>query len=258
MAIEMHHTSTNGGYRLPRRLERKYFLEPATVGLAYGLLRQTCRLDEAYPSEQINSLYYDTPELDEHERSLAGEFRKDKVRLRWYGREGVSSGVRTAYLELKSRRGFASTKQRRRLQIPARELDPLRLAAGVISPALLLETLAGFGYFPERLLQPVIRIAYWRYRFVEPCTGLGVSLDCRIRSTMVLPALGNDEADLELPGAVLEIKGSRMDLPPTLAQMNLLEVDWGRYSKYSACIDAHCDAPGTVGRAEPSGRNLEL
>ena len=37
--------------------------------------------------EQINSLYFDTPDLDQHERSLAGEFAKDKVRIRWYGSE---------------------------------------------------------------------------------------------------------------------------------------------------------------------------
>ncbi len=196
------------GFRLPRRLERKYYIEPAKVGLAYGILRHTCRMDTDFPSEQINSLYFDTAELDEHEKSVSGEFQKDKIRLRWYGADGDRQRMQTAFLELKSRQGFASTKQRRR-SMPAEDLEPEALGSGVIPWPLLSETLAGFGCFPTRLLQPVIAISYWRHRFREVLSGQSVSLDTRIRSTMILPRLGNGEADLELPGAVMEVKGTR-------------------------------------------------
>lgn len=258
MAVEFHDASRNGNGRLVRRLERKFYIEPAKVGLAYGILRHTCSMDADYPSEQINSLYYDTIDLDEHERSISGEFRKDKVRLRWYGMNGCPSGAQPVFLELKSRRGFASTKQRRRFEVCSDDLAPQRLARGVVPWPVLSETLASFGYHSTRFIQPVLAISYWRYRFRELLTGQSVALDCHIRSTMILPTSTNGETDLELPGAVLEIKGDRMELPGTLIYARLLETDWTRFSKYSACIEAHTEPIGAMGRLEPSGRLLSV
>lgn len=258
MTVALHDVRNQVRDRPPRRLERKYYVDAGRVGLAYGILRHTCPLDREYPSEQINSLYFDTAELEQHERSCEGSYRKDKVRIRWYGAEAGPHDKPTIFIELKSRRGFASTKQRRRLRVPAEALAPGRLSAGVVPRSVLSDTLAGFGYFPPRLLIPVIHISYWRYRFCEAVTGQHISLDCRIRSTMILPDPSNGEKDLELPGAVMEIKGTRMELPISLKQARLLDTDWGRFSKYSACIDAHAQAPDTVGRLDPSGRNLGL
>ena len=70
--------------QLSQRIERKFFVLPRNVELAYALLRQFCRLDSEYPNEQINSLYFDTEDLDEHVKSSSGDFRKNKVRIRWY------------------------------------------------------------------------------------------------------------------------------------------------------------------------------
>jgi len=241
---------------LPRRLERKFYLPPARVDLAYGLLRHTCLLDREYASEQINSLYFDTPDLDQHERSCSGDFRKDKIRIRWYGRDEDPNGARSVFLELKSREGFASTKQRLEMQVAAEALAPGRLCKGIVPPSLLSATLASFGHFPGQPLIPVVKISYWRYRFVEVMTGQRLSLDCRIRSTMIMIAAGwcNGEEDLELPGAVLEIKGQAVELPVSLTRMKMLDLDWGRFSKYSACIDSHVEAVGTAGRLSPAGR----
>ena len=254
MTVSLVETPISARNTLPRRFERKYYLTPTKVGLAYGLLRQTCPMDGEYPSEQINSLYFDTVDLDQHERSSSGDFRKDKVRIRWYGEDKDLHGMQTVFLELKSRRGFASTKQRRKLRVPAEDLALNGLGSGIVPGTLLSTTLAGFGYFPPGLLQPVIKISYWRDRFSEVLTSQRISLDCHIRSTMITPGLGNGERELELPGAVIEIKGSSMELPVTLGRMRMLDIDWARFSKYSACIDSHIEGPGSVGRLAPSGR----
>ncbi|MFH0915181.1 MAG: VTC domain-containing protein, partial [bacterium] len=112
--------SFGGRPSLRERVEQKYFVAPSKAGWALALLRTTCRWDDQYPAEQINSLYFDTPHLDQHERSLAGEFGKDKVRIRWYGDEHdphrtssrperppapPASPRVQVWLELKSRRG---------------------------------------------------------------------------------------------------------------------------------------------------------
>jgi hypothetical protein len=132
---------------LPERFERKYYLIPAEVGFAYGLLRQICVMDSRYPSEQINSLYFDTADLDQHARSLSGDFQKDKVRIRWYSQGEKLSGTQTLFTELKSKRGFASTKQRLKLHVSAERLAPENLEKGITPRTVLTETLARFGYY---------------------------------------------------------------------------------------------------------------
>ena len=240
------------------RTERKFYVTPSRIGLACGLLRHVCHVDKDFPSGQVNSLYFDTMDLAEHHASLSGDFRKDKVRIRWYGQDDEPGDRRTIFLELKSKEGFASTKQRRRLDVPAAQIARPYLARGIVSRTLLLDTLALFGYFPPAMLWPVIKISYERYRFTDPLTGQRVSLDCRIRSTMVMPGTGYGEQEIELSGGVIEIKGANMALPETLRQLGVLGVDWSRFSKYSACLDSHGEGLGTVGRLSPSGRVVWL
>jgi hypothetical protein len=246
--------ATAGISHLPQRIERKFFIVPRNIGLAHMLLRQVCRPASEYPEEQINSLYFDTPDLEQHNRSLAGEFRKNKVRIRWYGADGNPQEETPVFLELKSREGFASAKQRRRLVVPTDYLKLPSLPSGIVSKSTLMDTMSGFGYFPTKPLQPIIKISYWRYRFTEILTGVRVALDCHIRSTMIAREIGNGERELELPGGVIEVKGDSMELPVTLRQMKIMDLDWSRFSKYSHCIDSHTERAGTVGRLSPSGK----
>ena len=257
MAVHLCETNTDIN-RLPQRIERKFFVVPKNVGSAYGLLQHICRFDDEYPSEQINSLYFDTEDLDQHERSSSGDFRKNKVRIRWYGKEDNLHDRTIVFLELKSRQGFASTKQRLKLQVPVENLTPGNLRKGIIPRTMLVDTLASFGYFPPEPLRPIIKISYWRYRFSEILTGQRVSLDCHICSTMIAREIGNGEHDLELAGAVIEIKGTSMELPITFKHVKILDLDWSRFSKYSSCIDSHTDGPGTVGHLSPSGKIIQL
>ncbi len=249
---------TTSEKRLPQRIERKFYVLPKNVGVAYGLLRHTCRPDIEYPQEQINSLYFDTAALDQHTKSLSGDFRKDKVRIRWYHEAEPEGGMCPVFLELKTREGFASYKQRLRLLVPAQNLRLARLGDGIVPKTLLADTIAKFGYIPPEPLQPVIRICYWRYRFREILTGARVSLDCHIRSTIIARGLGYRGSEVELSGGVIEVKGRSMELPATLKHLKLLDIDWSRFSKYSTCIDSHQEEPGTVGYLSPSGKIIQL
>lgn len=262
------HASSAGRPTLHERAEQKFFVAPRKAGWALALLRTSCRWDDRYPEEQINSLYFDTTDLDQYERSLSGEFAKDKVRIRWYGAEHDphrassrrecppapprSPRVR-AWLELKSRRGFASTKQRTVVEVQADALTFASLAEGIVPAITLMQTTAGFGFFAAGRLHPVIAVSYWRYRFVEPRTGFRVSLDSHIRSSMVMPGIGHGERGLELPGAVIEVKGPSLDVPLCLRQVTEVGSSWTRYSKYSSSLEAHMSDMGTVSRLWPSG-----
>jgi hypothetical protein len=242
------------GGQFAQRYERKFFIVPKNISFAHTLLRQICRPDSSYPGGLINSLYFDTPDLDEYNKSSSGDFRKAKVRIRWYDRIEDYQGMIPVYLELKSREGFASSKRRERFLVPAQNLEVEHLSAGIIPKSTLIDTLAGFGHFPRQPLQPLIVISYWRYRFTEMMTGVRVCLDYGIRSTFIAHQMGYGERDLQLRGGVIEVKGPTWDLPITLRHMKLLDTDWTRFSKFSHCIEAHFSYPGTTARLWPSGR----
>jgi len=251
------HQANEDTAKVEQRIERKFFVLPRNIGLAYAMLRQFCRMDSEYPEEQVNSLYFDTEDLEQYVKSSSGEFRKDKVRIRWYHTLDHYQEEVPVFLELKSREGFASSKQRQRLEVPVQYLETANLCNGVIPMTSITDTINSFGYFPEKPLQPIILISYWRYRMAEMQTGMRVTLDCNIRSTIVNRTLGYDERELKLAGGVIEIKGTQIELPTTLRQMRLLDLDWSRYSKYSYCIDSHLSQPGTMARLWPTGRMIE-
>lgn len=240
-----------------QRFERKFFILPQNIGSAYTLLRQICRSDKEYPEGKVNSLYFDTIDLDEYYKSESGDFNKDKVRIRWYGDVNENIGTTPVYLELKSRQGFASSKQRIQLIVPSYLLKPENLGKGIVDKTRLIDTLAGFKHFPDKPMRPIIKISYYRYRFNEMFTRTRVSLDHSICSTMIAPDLGYRERELRLPGGVIEIKGQKIELPETIKRIKLLDTDWSRFSKYSLSIDAHLAEPGTIARLWPSGRMIE-
>jgi hypothetical protein len=205
----------------------------------------------------VHSLYFDTIDLDQYERSASGDFNKDKIRIRWYDEDNIEGNTVPVFIELKTRHGFASSKQREKMIIPVENIKLSRLPQGIVSKTVLNNTIAGFDYFPELPLRPVIKISYNRYRFTEMLTGTRVSLDYNIHSTMIAQELGHREHDLHLEGGVIEVKGPSLELPVTLRKMKILDTDWSRFSKYSNCIDSHLTDPGTLARFAPSGRILE-
>ncbi len=241
-----------------QRIERKFFVKPSDINLAYALLRGVCREDAQFPVGRITSLYFDTDDLEQHERSASGEFYKNKVRIRWYGAPEDLPEMVPVFLELKSRQGFASSKKRERFMVPRQMLQPENLNAGIIGRQLLTDTISGFGHFPPKPLRPIIVISYSRYRFSEVTSGFRVALDYNIHSTFVAREFGYDERNILLRGGVIEVKGSSMELPRTLRRIKLLDTDWSRFSKYSHCIDAHLEDPGSVARLWPSGKTLDV
>jgi len=235
------------------RFERKFFIPPSKIAFAHGLLRHICLRDRDYPEGRVNSLYFDTPDLDQFWQSDNGDYERKKFRIRWYGDLRNHSDMIPVFPELKAKRGFASRKQRRRILVPVQQLAIARLSHGIVKRNLMIRVLSEFGHFPEEPLQPVIVISYERVRFSEILTGARVSLDCKIRSSFVAPGLGHGEADLMLEGAVLEIKSLTTEMPGSLRSISVLGTDWTRFSKYANCIESQMAIPGSTGRFWPSG-----
>jgi len=237
------------------RFERKFAVLPANAGLALSLLRHVCRADKNYPKDRVNSLYFDSADLDQYEKSGAGEHRKDKVRIRWYDSDlAKANGGMPVWLEQKTRQGFASGKHRKQFLVPASALEDANLRKGILGRTTIINTLAGFGYFPEKLLKPIIRISYRRYRFSELLTGVRVSFDEDIRARLIAPEFVRREGEIRLPNGVIEVKGPKLELPLMLRQLRIMDLDWSRFSKYGNCLDVYFTEPGSISRNWPSGK----
>lgn len=247
--------------RLPRqtpqsseRFERKFYLPSHVVPFAAHLLSHACPADRQYPRGTIHSVYYDTDTLDCYEESEQGNHTRRKIRIRWYDDAADSEESVPVFVELKSKNGFAGSKQRKRCTINAGRLNPPLLRQGVLPYPQFEGILAEFDFFPRSMLHPVILVSYQRLRFVDPLSGSRISLDWNIRSTLVSPLYDRREGCLRMDGAVIEIKGQSRDIPLTLHSIRCLRTDWSRYSKYASCLQSQMEQSGSVGRLMPSGR----
>ncbi len=239
------------------RFERKFYITPEKTIFARSLLSQLCLCDRLYPHGVIHSLYFDTPDLDMYQNSDDGGYERDKIRIRWYDSPDAGQREVPVYLELKSKRGYASRKHRRKFLVPAERLKKMQAGNTIIDFNIMLLALSEFGYFSDPGapgLLPVILISYERFRFVEIMTGTRLSFDFKIRSSLIIPGAENSRPGLMLEGGIIEIKGPSMDIPASLRSINFLDTDWSRFSKYASCVESQMEKPGSVGRLRPSGR----
>ena len=234
------------------RVERKFYMPPGRSDLAYAVLRQVCRNDPGYPAGRVTSLYFDTPDLDSYADSASGEWERHKVRLRWYD-DAVDGAAATVFLERKTRRGLSATKHRRMFAVPAGRLRPDRLSEGVIDRRALVDTLAEMGHHAAERLRPIVAVSYRRRRLVDMLSGVRVSLDSEIASTLIARDVGAGAFDVRLPGGVVEVKGTDMELPASLRRIGMLDTGWSRFSKYCQCLGAHLFETEAVGGLWPSG-----
>lgn len=234
------------------RFERKFYIPYHKIDRTAAMLRHHTRADLQFPTNQVQSMYYDTDDLEMFYASIDGSKVRKKVRIRWYDRP--SSGHANIFVEVKRKDGLAGTKYRRSVDIDHSRIFDSRWGSGIVPYDRLLGILVELGFRPHRLIYPLVMVRYKRQRFTEITTGLRLSIDTQIES-WVMDRWGISVAPhVRLSGAVLEMKGPWVELPPTLCWIKQIGLDWSRYSKYAACLEAHMGTPGTIGITMPSGR----
>ena len=74
--------------RTPKRIEIKDVLNPSVLCPFEKSLRLSdLGFRQTYPPRKINSLYFDSLNLNSLEESIEGSSERTKLRLRWYGNE---------------------------------------------------------------------------------------------------------------------------------------------------------------------------
>jgi hypothetical protein len=138
------------------RMDRKYLLDEAGVSGFIAALPEGTRVLEidGRRSVEYRTLYHDTSGLDAYKGSVQRRRRRFKVRTREYGTGGC-------YLEVKTRRGSFTIKERIEYDALAGQLDPLGMT-------YVTERLAEAGIPLGADVQPTLWTAYRRTTLLLP------------------------------------------------------------------------------------------
>jgi hypothetical protein len=209
--------------------EVKFVLPAAAVDAARLLLRGAAAPEAPVPAGSVETIYFDGPGLDALAEKRSGDWRKEKLRLRWYDGGGA------VWVELKRRVGSRRDKRR-----ALTGLDGARLSRGGIAglgrPAVaplacrLGEPLAG-------TLAPVVHLRYRRDRFVL-ADGVRINLDSGLEALGAATGLARRLLPAAVPSAVIEVKGAGRALPELLAALGRLGCRRRAFSKYAAALEA--------------------
>lgn len=216
-------------------IEQKYNFSMGMKDWLKEWLEYSCLPDPEHPVGVIQSIYFDTPDLKHYAEKVNSDYRKSKVRLRWYGNpESMAAGsVTKCFLEVKNKYGAIRRKDRIEVRLPSEYLRDRTYDRPEIK-ALANDAL-GAGYIPEGLLLPMADIRYRRLRYVEPKTGARIALDyeigCPRVNTSILPAL----TPVFLDKGVLEIKSPHRHLLAAFEPVGALLVKRA-FSKYYECL----------------------
>lgn len=176
-----------------------------------ALAESLCRPDGSHPSARVVTVYYDTRGLDSLHEKLNSDYRKTKIRLRWYDEP---TGTSTAFAEVKERMGSRRSKLRFDTSLQGDRLARLELD----DPELcnLPRYLESKGVLLPGGLRPLLQLEYRRDRLVEPGSATRISIDSEIRLLKVDRTRMPHAVPGDLDVGVLEIKSSLDSIPPSL------------------------------------------
>lgn len=215
--------------------ERRYELKFIGDGRDLALARQWLRLHPAafratFPTRRVNSLYLDSPNLDNLWANFIGVDVRQKLRLRWYG-DTVEPAE--PFLELKRKENQVGDKERVALpplNLTAPWADTWQIICQAAGPAWI-ETLAASG-------RPVLFNYYQREYYA--------TFDGRVRATLdynpaaydqrFLPRL-NFRFPLAVPNVVVvEFKAAVSEMAPLQAIAGTFPLPRSRHSKYVSSL----------------------
>lgn len=128
----------------------------------------------AYHPRQINSIYLDSPTLQNLNANLIGYNQRHKIRIRWYGR--LLTEIENPVLELKIRDGNLGDKKRIALETPLNLAQSWQQILTNVHQDATKKDPAWQKHFHAQL-RPTIINQYQREYFVSPDGKLRLTLD---------------------------------------------------------------------------------
>ncbi len=153
----------------------RYELKLAFPRLAYSQLRGIVRsharcFRTAFPTRQVNNIYFDTLDNDTYNDHLAGAPERRKFRLRWYGDH---TQFNSATLEIKEKSSLIGWKETQTLTL---DVDLSTITWLALRKQLLAKTTGQMADFLT-VVQPVLINHYQRDYYVAADSDLRLTLD---------------------------------------------------------------------------------
>lgn len=214
--------------------EQKFIFSSLRVAAVLQWLHHVCRPDLRFPRYRIFSIYYDTPDRLFLREKLNSDYLKTKVRIRWYVENGNTEGTDNVWLEIKRKIGAERQKSRIQLPYPSAWFSSLSLKHPILTDEIprILHT---HGIRLTKTVHPFLELTYDRYRFLEPLSRQGVCVDCQIAVSKVNQRMLPMGWPVQIPSAILEIKGKTRNLPDMLQPLFWMGCRKAAVSKYLMC-----------------------
>lgn len=205
------------------------FLYPAThlPQVRLWMRLHPAGLRDGYPPRWVNNLYFDTHRLNCVSDNLDGTSLRNKLRLRWYGREQPI----TPHLELKHREGLLGDKEQVELNDTLDLTQPWHTTMGLIRSQLPPLWQSRF----QAMAHPTLINRYWREYYVTPDEAIRVTLDSQmVAYDQRLASSPNLRLALPIEETiVIEVKADQSQADRVQALVNRLPVMRTRNSKYA-------------------------
>jgi len=232
----MNHRPKHTNEKVPKRQlgnEIKYLIGNRRSGPVLQWLICNCRPDRQFPAGMVNSIYFDTRDWQSLGEKINSDYLKTKIRLRWYADIDGRRPNDRSFAEVKYKIGSKRHKIRVSAPFSGAELAGMDLQ----NPVLLQipQLVKSLGIRLHHTYFPVYRIAYKRYRFLEPLYGGRICFDTDIRIPRVNIMAIARQYPLALQTAVFEYKGVFAELPHSLFPLMKLGLRKASFSKYGAC-----------------------
>ncbi len=188
----------------------------------------------AYPTRVVQSLYFDSAELESFGEALSGVSARQKTRLRWYGED---SSVERAVLEAKHKHNEFGWKETFEIQLPVPLTEMTLSSLAVVVAAQLPETRRTLL---ERGEAPVALIRYRREYYVSADHRIRATLDCDIRvfDQWGSPRLNFWRPTSFPPVSILELKYDAGLDREVRDRLESLPTRLSRFSKYSVGVQS--------------------
>ncbi|MDA9264339.1 VTC domain-containing protein [Saprospiraceae bacterium] len=173
------------------RYEIKYRIE--LLGLASieaVILMHPASFSTSFPDRQVNNIYLDTPNLHCFYQNIEGVPRRQKMRLRWYGKMDYPQN--NSVLEIKNKNAELGWKDS--FKISNRSIDTKE------------ELLSAIAEQPVRLdtLTPILHNSYYRKYYISSDGLFRLTIDSE--QSFKLPFSNMDALDLSRYPIIVELK----------------------------------------------------
>lgn len=212
------------------RYERKYIsTESSAAQLRNFLLLNAGVFQPIYYRRQVNSLYFDTPDLEYFQQNVIGDSNRQKVRIRWYGDDDTPAAFQ---LEVKIKHGEIMRKE----TYPIEPQDLLGTASLHSSEFLsrathLTQSLLAAHSEEMPSLRPALVNTYHREYFSSRHHDIRVTIDERVQFSSPDTWL-NQRTPQELPFCILECKYPLEDDQTLTTIIDSLPLRVSKSSKY--------------------------